>query len=190
MSLASVHKSLKAKDNFVIISGCSGSGKSTLLEALKAQGKTVVMEAGRQVVRQQMALGLDGLPWENTQRFVDLCVAKNIEDFDSHSATKDQVFFDRSLIEFAKGETFGYELPTQLNKALKSRRYAPLVFMSQPWEELFQNDEERRHSFEDAVAEYKELVPTYQHFGYEIVYLPKASVEDRVAFVLSTLEGL
>jgi len=119
MSIASTHQSLKAKDNFVIISGCSGSGKSTLLEALKAQGKTVIMEAGRQVVKQQMALGLDGLPWENSQHFVELCVAKNIEDFDSHSSTKDHVFFDRSLIEFAKGETLCHNLGKNFSKAMK-----------------------------------------------------------------------
>ena len=70
MSLQSTHKSLNPKDNFFVISGCSGSGKSTLLNALKAQGKTIVMEAGRRVIKEEIAAGRDGLPWENDQRFI------------------------------------------------------------------------------------------------------------------------
>ncbi|MEZ4606967.1 MAG: AAA family ATPase [Deinococcales bacterium] len=187
MFLSLTHQSVKPKHNFFVISGCSGSGKSTLLDALKAQGETVVMEAGRRVVKEQLELGLDGLPWENTQRFIELCVVKGIADFDTHVSVKGRVFFDRSLIEFTTAEAFGLQLPTALNEALSLRRYAPLVFMSPPWETLFQTDDERRHSFEDAVAEYKVLVPSYQAFGYQIVYLPQIPVEERVSFVLSQL---
>jgi predicted ATPase len=178
---------VKPNDNFFVISGCSGSGKSTLLEALEAQGETVVMEAGRCVVKEQLELGLDGLPWENTQRFIELCTAKGIEDFDAPVADNRRVFFDRSLIEFATAEAFGFRLPTTLSEALASRRYASLVFMSTPWEALFQTGEERRHSFADAVAEYEALVPTYQRFGYHVVYLPQVSVEERVSFIFSRL---
>ena len=186
-SIQAIHKSLKPKDNFFVISGCSGSGKSTLLEALKAQGETVVMEAGRRVVKEEIAAGRDGLPWENIQRFIELCINKGIGDFDSHVSIKEQVFFDRSLLEFAKAENLNHEIKISLSNALSSRKYAPLVFMSKPWEELFQNDEERRHSFKDAVAEYEVLILTYQNFGYQIEYLPQASVEDRVSFITSTL---
>jgi predicted ATPase len=57
--------------------------------------------------------------------------------------------------------------------------------MSPPWEALFQSDSERRHGFDEAVAEYEVLVPTYRRDGYEPIFLPEASVTERMAFVHS-----
>ena len=73
-------------DYFYVVSGCSGSGKSTLVEALGERGELVVTEPGRRVVKEQLQLGGDGLPWINPQRFVDLCAARAIQDFDRHVA--------------------------------------------------------------------------------------------------------
>lgn len=63
----------------------------------------------------------------------------------------------------------------------------PIAFLSPPWRELFQTDEERRHGFDAAVAEYEALGPAYRRHGYEVVVLPRASVAERVSFVLATL---
>ena len=187
MSLWILHQTVTPVDTLFVISGCSSSGKSTLLEALKARGEKVVPEAGRRVVKEQLELGLDGLPWANKERFVNLCIAKAVADFEAHMASKHRVFFDRSLIEFANAEALELAMPETLVEALKTKRYAPVVFMSPPWEALFATDEERRHSFKDAVTEYEYLVPTYQQYGYALVFLPQVSVEERVSFVLSTL---
>ena len=35
-----------------------------------------------------------------------------------------------------------------------------------PWQEIFSNDDERRHSFEDALASYEAQLSTYERFGY------------------------
>jgi predicted ATPase len=59
--------------------------------------------------------------------------------------------------------------------------------MSAPWEALFTNDEERRHTYADSVAEYERLLPAYRSHGYEIVHLPQIGVPERVAFVLDTI---
>ncbi len=79
--------------------------------------------------------------------------------------------------------------PDHLKLALQSKRYAPLVFISPPWKALFRPDAERRHTFGQAVAEYELLVPSYRWHGYEIVFIPQASVAERVSFVLSTLSS-
>ena len=188
MSLSSLHKLIVPDRNLVVVSGCSSSGKSTLLEALASKGKSVVAEPGRRVVKEQLELGLDGLPWVNPQRFVELCVEKGIADFDRHAFSEQPVFFDRSLIDSASAiEAFDLVMPGALSEALKSKRYSLLVFMSAPWEALFETDAERRHSFEASVAEYEKLVPAYQNYGYEVVFLPQSSIKERVSFVLSQL---
>ena len=83
----------------------------------------------------------------------------------------------------------GLVAPDSLQMALRSKRYASLAFISPPWEALFRTDEERRHTFCDALAEYDVLVPTYRRFGYEIVFIPQLSVAERVSFVLSIVSS-
>lgn len=175
-------------DELFVVSGCSGSGKSTLIAALADHGEAVVAEPGRRIAKEQPRSGGDALPWQNPQRFMALCTRCAIADFDRCAALGRRTFFDRSFIDVAcVVERTGLPAPDGLAAALQSRRYAPRVFVSAPWEALFQTDEERRHSFDDAVAEYDGLVPTYRRHGYELVFLPQASVAERVAFVLASV---
>ena len=173
-----------------VVSGCSGSGKSTLLEALAREGEAVSAEPGRQIVKDQLRLGGDGLPWLNKQRFIDLCASHAIREFDRHVGQSGRVFFDRGFIDVASAvELTGLIAPAALEQALRWKRYAPRVFISPPWEALFGQDAERRHTFKDSVAEYEVLVPTYRKHGYEVVFLPQASVAKRVAFVQSVVSS-
>ena len=187
MNYTTVEPQRRASQLFVV-SGCSGSGKSALIAALAQRGEAVVMEPGRQIVKEQVERGGDGLPWASRQRFIDLCAERTIRDFDRHLHLGRRTFFDRSFIDVASAvQLTGLCAPDPLKLALQSRRYAPFVFVSPPWEALFQPDAERRHGFREAVAEYQILVPTYRRYGYELLFLPQASISDRVSFVLSTL---
>ena len=56
-----------------------------------------------------------------------------------------------------------------------------------PWREIFSNDDERRHSFEDALASYEAQLSAYERFGYQIIFVPKLDVSARADFVLSQL---
>ncbi len=171
-----------------VVSGCSGSGKSTLIAALAQRGEAVVCEPGRQIVKEQVERCGDGLPWENRQRFIDLCAERAIRDFDRHVHAARRTFLDRSFIDVASAvQLTGLRVPDRLKLALRLKRYASLVFISPPWEALFHPDAERRHNFREAVAEYEVLLATYRRYGYELVSLPQVAVPERVSFVLSTL---
>ena len=61
------------------------------------------------------------------------------------------------------------------------------MFIAPPWPEMFRNDAERIHTYDDAVAEYATLLKTYQRLGHELVFIPKASVPERVDFILREL---
>jgi predicted ATPase len=61
------------------------------------------------------------------------------------------------------------------------------MFMAPPWPEIYAGDGERRHSFEDASAEYGRLASAYPALGYDVVLLPKLSVRERADYVLSSL---
>jgi len=41
------------KSNYAIISGCSEGGKSTLLSELASRGYQIILEPGRQIIKEQ-----------------------------------------------------------------------------------------------------------------------------------------
>jgi predicted ATPase len=60
--------------------------------------------------------------------------------------------------------------------------------MLPPWCELFAPDGERRHPFEEAVAEYNDLLRAYPAHGYATVLVPKADVAARADLLEDALE--
>lgn len=67
-------------------------------------------------------------------------------------------------------------------------RYYPTIFMAPPWKEIFVQDDERKHSFEESIIEYERLMKVYPQYGYQVVELPKVSLKERVEFVLSFIK--
>lgn len=170
---------------FIIVSGCSGGGKSTLLAELAHRGYATVDEAGRQIVKEQLAIGGHALPWDDGGRFLELLMSRTMFQFNSRRGHAGPVFFDRGLVEAAAHfQRVGKPVPADVHSAVSLYRFQRRVFMTPPWPEIFHGDGERRHSFDAAVAEYESLVPAYEAYGYEVVVLPKASVSERADWVL------
>jgi len=65
--------------------------------------------------------------------------------------------------------------------------YERRVFIPPPWEEIYATDDERDQSFRESVRVHDTLWEWYVRCGYEPVQVPRASVEERCAFVLRTL---
>lgn len=173
------------KKKYVVISGCSGGGKSTLLSELVRRGYSVVLEPGRQIVKEQHAIDGDALPWTNLQKFLDLALSRYIYQFNSQEHTDQFIFFDRGIIDAVQLDS---PQPKYFQNAANNFRYNRLVFLVPPWPEIFANDAERKHDFESAVKEFDELLIKYKNFGYETVIIPKVSVKERVDFILEKLK--
>jgi predicted ATPase len=58
---------------------------------------------------------------------------------------------------------------------------------SRPWQNIFVEDEERRHSFAEAVTEYNVLLEAFIEFGYKVCEVPRMANQDRVEFILSEI---
>jgi predicted ATPase len=172
----------------VMISGCSSGGKSSLLAELARRGYAVFDEPGRQVVKAELANGGDGLPWMDVGRFIDLCVALAVRQWEEAARAGSLAFFDRGIVDaLANRAHRNLPMPEEFAGLPMSHRYHPRMFMAPPWPEIYVNDTERRHSFAQAAAEHDMLVEAYGRFGYEVVTLPKISVEARADFVLAQL---
>ena len=172
------------KNNHVVISGCSGGGKSTLLSELVNRGYSVVLEPGRQIVKEQTAIEGDALPWINLQKFLELALSRYLFQFNSQKESQKYIFFDRGIIDAVQLDP---SQPEYFQHAAKKFRYNRLVFLVPPWEEIFKGDTERKHNFESAKKEFDELLIKYKNFGYETVLIPKIPVKERVDFILEKL---
>lgn len=168
----------------IVISGCSGGGKSTLLAELARRGHRTFAEPGRDIVKAEMASGGDALPWTNPQNFLERCIALAIDHINA-SQSEPRAFFDRSLIDAVSAlEHLKLTVPETAQRALEARPYAHRLFMVPPWPERFATDAERRHTFEEAVAEYDRLLIAYRKRGHEVVILPKRDLAARADFVM------
>jgi predicted ATPase len=174
-------------ERFVTISGCSSGGKSTLLAELRRRGHATVEEPGRRIVAQEMASGGRALPWVDAAAFARRAIDLSLADLAAAEATSSQwVFFDRGLID--AGAALEHITGERVLEALGAAgRYNRSVFLAPPWPEIYVTDEERRHGFAEAVAEYARLMVVYPSLGYEIRELPKVSVKERADLVLSAI---
>ena len=175
----------------VVVSGCSGGGKSTLLAEMARRGYAAMPEPGRQIVREETLLGGSGLPWQDMGRFLDLCVSRAAHFYNNARPQRGFVLFDRSAVDaVAAARRLRLPMPDAFFRAATAYRYAPTVFMLPPWPQLHDGDPERQLSFDQAVAEYEDLMQAYPALGYEVVTVPRMGVDERADFLEAQLAAL
>ena len=175
------------KNRFILITGCSSGGKSSLLKALSEQGFATIQEPGRRIVIKELASDGAALPWTNMKAFALHAIEMAKADLSAAHTYDGFVFFDRGLIDAAVAleNSGGQSISQTLGEV---QHYQRQVFVAPPWKELFFNDAERRHDFSAAVQEHARIISALLALGYAIKELPKASVQERVEFVLSSCE--
>lgn len=167
----------------------SSGGKSTLLVALAAHGVSTVAEPGRAIVREQLASGGAALPWRDRAAFGALLAEASIAAYDRALALPAPVLCDRGLPDaLAWYDGIGAPVPAALAEAAAARRYAEPVLLAPPWRAIYARDAERPKPFEEAEAEHHAIATRLAAMGYATVELPRASVAERVLFVLDVID--
>jgi predicted ATPase len=172
-------------NRFFVLTGGPGSGKTTLIEALRTQGFATAPEAGRGIIRDQMAIGGPALPWQDHALFAELMLSWELRSWHAAHAEPGPVFFDRGA-----PDTIGYlrlcgrPVPDHITSAAEKFRYARQVFVAPPWPEIFTQDEERKQTLDEAERTFRSVTGVYAELDYELVPLPLAPVEERLRFVL------
>ncbi|MBZ9858162.1 AAA family ATPase [Mesorhizobium sp. CA12] len=172
-------------DRFFVLTGGPGSGKTTLIEALRAQGFATAPEAGRGIIRDQMAIGGPALPWQERSLFAELMLSWELRSWHAAHNEPGRVFFDRGapdMIGYLR--LCGLPVPDHITSAAEKFRYARHVFVAPPWPEIFTQDEERRQTLDEPERTFRSVTGVYAELGYDLVPLPPAAVDERVRFVL------
>lgn len=174
------------KTNYFIITGGPGMGKTSLLDALQQQGYTCIPETGRTIIQHQVTTGGNALPWADRSAFARLMFRQSVADYEAQRPSGQPVFFDRGIPDVQGYLALcGLPVPPDVAAACRDLRYNSLVFMTPPWKEIYENDRERKQSFEEAVRTFDMMQETYSSLGYQLEILPKSSVAERVRHVLS-----
>lgn len=179
------------KTNFIIITGGPGMGKTAIVHHLSELGYYCVPESGRAIIQQQMAEGGDALPWSNPAAFAKLMFNRSLEDYFRLITESAPVFFDRGSPDvIGYLELSGLPVPYEMIEAARNNRYHQSVFITPPWQEIYENDRERKQDFEEAVRTYEMMKSVYGRYGYELVEIPLLPVSDRTGFILDHLASV
>lgn len=174
-------------NNRVVFTGGPGSGKTSVLEFLRQMGYPSAPEVGRKVIQAQVELQGTALPWLDKAAFRDEMVREEIYNYENFGGTE-ITFYDRSIID-----SYGYSkleripISDLLLAKCGELTYCRKVFIFPPWEEIYENDAERKQDFTEAIATFHEMVSAYIKFGYDLIEVPKVSVKERVQFIVSKM---
>ncbi len=199
----------------IVLTGGPGSGKSTVLEVLRNNGYATGEDAARSIIRERKAAGLTPRP--EAKEFADQILAREIAAYRSVTLAPplrynepsseepnneepnneeplkdglfDKVFFERGIVDVA-GSLYGTgTLDEQATRQLIRKYPYEYVFLFPPWEDIYQMDEERDHTFDHSVLVYGSTRDWYRKVGYNIIEVPIDTPQARAEFILGHTAG-
>ena len=187
MSKFAPYCSKMAKDIIVIIGG-PGTGKTTIIDGLTEKGYCCYPEISREVTMEAKKQGIEQLFLEKPLLFSELLLEGRKKQYqNAQNEPHDLVFLDRGIPDIlAYMHYIGDSYPAFFDVACKEHRYTK-IFILPPWEEIYISDDERYENYEQAKLIFDHLTETYHNCGYELIAVPKESVENRIDFILKSL---
>jgi predicted ATPase len=172
----------------IVIIGGPGTGKSSIIEGLVAKGYCCYPEISREVTLEAQKRGIEQLFLEDPLLFSQMLLDGRIKQFNNARNEAHQwVFIDRGIPDVvAYLDYIGDDYPNHFTDACKENVYTK-IFILPPWEEIYQSDSERYENFEQAKTIYKHLTKTYINYGYDLIEVPKDSVDNRILFILDKI---
>ena len=124
---------------FYVITGGPGVGKTTLLSALKNKGFFVVPEDARRIIKEQMQINSESLPWKNKSLYADLMFEASLNTYQKivNGSYDKTIFFDRGILDTICYRSMeNLPISEELNKLVNAHPYNRKVFILPPWEEV------------------------------------------------------
>ncbi|MBD1426207.1 AAA family ATPase [Sphingobacterium arenae] len=174
-------------NNFYIITGGPGVGKTTLINELRRIGCITVEEEARRVIKDQLTIGGDGIPWRNKALYAQLMFDASVRTFEKIKNKKftDPVYFDRGILDtICYMNMENIPVSEETREVIHKSVYNSNVFILPPWREIYQTDSERKQSWKEALFTFDKMKETYLSYGYNVIEVPKTSVLERQQFVV------
>lgn len=163
-------------------------GKTSLIDELTGLHYFCVEESGRKFIKEEVSRQGKALPWEDPVSFAEAMFTMAVHDFSNYKAVTEPVFFDRGIPDVIGYLMLcGLPVPDKMVLAANAFRYHQKVFITPPWEEIYNNDSERKQSFAEAIATYEIMKTVYADLGYSLIELPKYPIAERADFVVQEI---
>lgn len=177
----------------IVISGSPGGGKTSLIRELSLKGYSVFEEFSRILIQQGQEEGEHNAflsdPHLFSNRLFEGRKAQYFHNLGSNlSTTAPVAFYDRGIHDiYAYLNAIGKHTLDWENK-IAQYQY-DLVFLVEPWEAIYQQDEQRLETFEQAKAYFPFILSAYK-LNHKVVIVPKDTIQTRVSFIESYLQTL
>lgn len=174
--------------NKIVITGGPGSGKTALIKHLQDLGFDCMHEISRSITIEAQRQGIEQLFLKDPLLFSEKLLEGRLKQFHSAMDSEDShLFFDRGLPDVTayldyKQTTY----PVHFDQTCSLHRYDS-VFLLPPWEDIYEQDNERYETFDEAEQIYGFLVDGYRKYHYEIDEVPSANIESRIDYILNKL---
>lgn len=178
-------------NNFYILTGGPGVGKTSVLDELEKSGYIVMPEMARAIIKEQMAVDGEALPWKNKESYMRLMLEASAESY-RKAISKNSllpVFFDRGILDaVCYAEMVGLEISDEIKEIAENHQYNRKVFIFPPWQDIYETDNERKQDWKEAEATFEAMKKTYQDYGYETIEVPKDTIENRKDFIVNCIK--
>ena len=175
----------------IVITGGPGSGKTALINFLEKEGYSVMHEISRDVILQAQKEGVEQLFLEDSMLFSQKLMEGRLEQFkEGEKCEAPILFYDRGMPDVTAYLDFvGDKSPLNFIENCRQNRYDS-VFVLPPWEDIYEKDNERYESYEQAEEIFHFLKSGYENYGYLIHEVPVGAVKQRVEHILETIKKL
>ena len=116
--------------------------------------------------------------------FAELMLGWELRSWHEARALDGPVLMDRGIPDVIGYLTLcGLPVPAHVEAAASLYPYNKRVFIAPFWDAIFTQDSERRQDRQEAEATGRIMAQTYARLGYQMIELPRTSLEDRADFV-------
>lgn len=174
----------------ILIIGGPGTGKTTIIDKLISNGYCCYPEISRQITAEAQKQGIEQLFLESPLLFSELLLEGRKKQFlEAKQEPHNVVFIDRGIPDvLAYMHYIGDSYPTFFQEACREHIYSK-IFILPPWEDIYVSDHERYENFEQAKLIHNHLVETYEKYGYNLIEVPKDTLDNRILFILDKISN-
>ncbi|MCF6308258.1 MAG: ATP-binding protein [Flavobacteriaceae bacterium] len=174
----------------IVITGGPSSGKTTLISYLEKKGHQCMHEISRDIIIEAQKQGIEQLFLTDPLLFSQKLLEGRLKQFqDTQNLEKNFLFYDRGLPDITAYMDFtASNYPEVFTKTCQNNRY-DFVFLLPPWKAIYQQDNERYETFEEAEKIHHFLLKSYKKYGYNVIEVPFGKLENRMQFILNNLEN-
>jgi predicted ATPase len=168
-----------------LLIGAPGTGKSSTLNYISNLGYCCFPEVARKITLSAKENGVEQLFLTDPLAFSKALLKGRITQFkNADSAKEDLVFIDRGIPDISAYLDYSQQnYPPEFAEANTQYIYHK-VFHFPIWDDIYISDNERYESLVEAKRIDIYLQNTYKSLGYELIHVPKSTIQERAAFIL------